>query len=253
MAAYSVSNFTPTFSPNTGGIISNSFAGKVDFSTNYNAYSSAIGDIDGDGKPDLVVVNPNLISVFRNTASSGSITSSSFATKVNFTIANSALNIALGDIDGDGKLDIVVANGTVISVFRNTSSSGSISFAAKVDFTASGDAIAVAIGDIDGDGKPDIVAANNSYNTVSVFRNTGSSGSITSNSFAAKVDFPTGGSRTVSVAIGDIDGDGKPDIVAANQYSAGVYVLRTQAIMVLLPAVHLYNMLLLQLEIIQIA
>ncbi|WP_458420801.1 FG-GAP repeat domain-containing protein, partial [Pseudomonas aeruginosa] len=49
----------------------------------------------------------------------------------------------------------------------------------------------------------------------SVYRNTSSSGSIGSGSFAAKVDFTTG-SGPVSVAIGDIDGDGKPDLAVAN-------------------------------------
>ncbi|MFK9307195.1 FG-GAP repeat domain-containing protein, partial [Escherichia coli] len=77
----------------------------------------------------------------------------------------------------------------------NISSTGSIvagSFAAKVDFTTGSLPYAVAIGDLDGDGKPDLVVANNISNTLSVLRNTSSSGSIGSGSFAAKVDFATG-------------------------------------------------------------
>jgi len=83
--------------------------------------------------------------------------------------------------------------------------------ATRVDFTTGTNPYGVVIGDIDGDGKPDIAVANWGSNTVSVFRNTGSSGSITTSSLAAKVDFTTG-SNPIDIAIGDIDGDGKPDL-----------------------------------------
>ena len=66
---------------------------------------------------------------------------------------------------------------------------GSVNFSTKVDFTTSSNPYGVAIGDIDGDGKSDVVAVNLSSNTISVFRNTSSSGSISSGSFSTKVDF----------------------------------------------------------------
>ncbi len=102
-------------------------------------------------------------------------------------------------------------SGTV-SIFRNTGTIGSVSFATKVDFTTGLFPISVAIGDVDGDGKPDIVVTNYSSGSISVFRNTGTIGSV---SYAAKVDFMTG-SGPHSVAIGDIDGDGKFDLAVAN-------------------------------------
>ena len=73
------------------------------------------------------------------------------------------------------------------------------SFAAKVDFSTGTTPEAIAIGDLDGDGKPDLAVANTFSDTVSVLRNTSTSGSL---SFAAKVDFSTG-NHPVSVAIGD--------------------------------------------------
>ena len=234
LACASTTKFTPVFSPNKTSIGTNDFSTKVDFTTGAATRSVAIGDIDGDGKPDLVVANSNsnTVSVFRNTSSSGSISSGSFSAKVDFTTGSGPLSVAIGDIDGDGKPDLVVANfnDNTVSVFRNTSSSGSItssSFAAKVDFaTGSGSGpYWVAIGDIDGDGKPDLAVANQSSNTVSVLRNTSSTGSITSSSFAANVDFATG-SAPVSVVIGDIDGDGKPDLAVVNSSSYNVSVLR---------------------------
>ena len=78
---------------------------------------------------------------------------------------------------------------------------------------------------MNGDGKPDLAVANRSSAKVSVLRNTATSGSIAAGSFAAKVDFTTG-TGPVSVALGDLDGDGKPDLAVANYGSATVSVLR---------------------------
>jgi hypothetical protein len=115
---------------------------------------------------------------YRNTSVSGSITASSFASGVGFTTGDSPYNVAIGDVNGDGKPDLVVANvfGNTVSVLKNTSISGSItasSFASKVDIATSlgSTPYYVAIGDVDGDGKLDLVTANSSNNTISVLRN----------------------------------------------------------------------------------
>jgi len=68
--------------------------------------------IDGDGKPDLVVVNivaAVSISVFRNTSTSGSITTGSLAARLTLCRSES-IGVAIGDIDGDGKPDLAVTN-----------------------------------------------------------------------------------------------------------------------------------------------
>ena len=211
----------------SGLITSASLSAKMDFTIGGVPYDIAIGDLDGDGKPDLAVPNnsSNTVSVFRNTSTSGSITSASFAPKVDFTTGSAPLAVAISDLDGDGKPDLAVANygSNTVSVFRNTSTNGSItssSFAAKVDFTTGTGPESVTISDLDGDGKPDLAVANYGSNTVSIFRNSSMSGSITSASFAAKVDFTTGNySCPGDIEIGDLDGDGKPDLAVANNGS----------------------------------
>lgn len=208
------------------------FSPKVDFTTGTDPQGVAIGDIDGDGKPDIVVTNwgSDFVSVYRNSSVSGSITAASFEPRVDFTVGGNSPFVALGDIDGDGKPDMIVAcrTGNVVSVFRNTSTPGSISaasFASKVDFATGNGPDGIAIGDIDGDGKPDLAVSNYTSNTVSIFRNTSITGTITAASFAPKEDLITG-LQPYNIALGDLDNDGKPDIVVSNYNSQSISIYR---------------------------
>ncbi len=228
-ASGTVSVFRNTSS--SGAINSTSFAAKVDFTTGANPISVAIGDLDGDGKSELTVVNYGsaTISVFRNTASSGTIANSSFAAKVDFTVGTNPRSVAIGDLDGDGKPDLAIANTTssTVSILRNTFTTiGTISFAAKVDYTTGSAPHFVAIGDLDGDGKADLATANNGSASVSVLRNNSIAGTI---SLETKVDF-TAGSFPVSMAIGDLDTDGKAEMVVTNFGSAGVSVFKNNSV-----------------------
>lgn len=218
--------FLPAFAGFSQTIDSTFFSAKTDFTAGNNALLTASGDLDGDGKVDLAVSNNSgtSFSVLRNTGSSGSV---SFATKVDFTTGSNPWGIAIGDLDGDGKLDVVTtaSGGNVVSVFRNTGSSGSVSFATKVDFTTGAVPLGTAIEDLDGDGKLDIAVVNQTDDDLSVFRNTSVPGTIDANSFAAKVDFATG-DQPDRVAIGDVDGDGKPELLVTNAVDQTVSVLR---------------------------
>lgn len=203
-----------------GSITGSSFDSKIDFPAVAGSEDVTFEDIDGDGKLDLIVGYFSGFSVYRNTSIVGSITESSFASKLDFIGARAeADGLAIGDLDGDGKPDVVITdrNANVISIFHNTSINGSISFDAKVDFSVGTVASpqSLAICDLDGDNKSDIIVANDASGKISIFRNTCGVGTITSSSFSTRVDI-NAGSNPRSVALGDLNGDGKSEIVVAN-------------------------------------
>jgi uncharacterized protein YjdB len=217
----------------SGSVNSGSLALKVDFTTGDSPAGLAVGDVDGDGKPDIAVANnnANTISVFRNTAAPGTISTASLAAKTDFTAGSNPVSITFADFDADGKADIAVANSAdnSLSVFRNTSIAGNITtsaFTPRTDFPTGIEPSSIVAIDIDNDGKPDLVAANRNANTISVIRNTAASGIINSSSFAAKVDFATGSKPQGNIGTGDLDGDGKPDLAIANFDGNTVTVLR---------------------------
>jgi gliding motility-associated-like protein len=207
------------------GIGSIGFDPKVDFTTGLGPACATFADLDADGRLELIVGNYNedKISIFRNTTVGTTI---SFDPKVDITVGTSPISISATDIDGDGKLDLVIsasdaATGNKISILRNIGS-GTISFeSAFVLSTGAGSIPWISTtGDIDGDGKPDIVVANNGTNNVSVFRNNSSSGTIL---FDSRLDFATG-SGPRSVALGDLNGDGLPDMVVGNESANNVSI-----------------------------
>ncbi len=205
------------------------FGTGVAFAANTGAFGITSADFDGDGKVDIAAVDTGsaTVSVFRNTSTTGTINSGSFATAVDFSTGTTPIDVEAADIDGDGKIDILATNSTsgTVSVLRNTATAGSItagSFGTSADFSVGTNPSGVAVGDIDGDGKVDIAASNSASNTVTVFRNTSSSGSI---SLATGVAFATANGPQ-GLSIGDLDGDGKPDIAVAAVSANVVSVLR---------------------------
>src|SRR5438552_9521026 len=134
----------------------------------------------------------------------------SFAAKQDFATGSIPRSVTVGDLNGDGGLDLAVANQTsnTVSVLLNTTTPGSAtpSFTAKQDFATGTNPLSVTVGDLNGDGKLDLAIANNNSSTASVLLNTTAPGAATP-SFAAKQDFATGASPH-SVTVGDLNRDG---------------------------------------------
>ena len=234
LTGFSSKPFVVTF-PGGGSIDACSFAPKVDFAADSNPFGVMASDFDGDGKPDIAVVNrtSRTLLVYRNTSSLGLINAASLAAPISRATAPvDPIGAATADLDGDGKLDIVLANaGSVssVSVYRNTSTTGNVSFDDRVDYGTGVHPINIAINDLDNDGKPEIVVCNRFSNSVSVLKNISSAGGFIANSFAPKVDF-TVGFEPFGISIADLDADGRPDITAVNNSSGSVSVLRNTTV-----------------------
>ncbi|MDB5253627.1 MAG: C-terminal target protein [Flaviaesturariibacter sp.] len=210
---------------NTSTVGSIAFAAAQAFGTGSSSRNVAVADFDGDGRLDLAVSNQgaNTVSVLRNTSISNTV---SFASKVDLVTAAEPEGVAAGDLDGDGKPEIAAAGYTSasqVSIFKNTSVPGTISFSTKQDLSTAAWPWDVAIVDLNGDSKKELLVSANSANQLSVFQNTTTAGTLT---FAARQDFPLGASPR-GLGIGEINGDGKPDVAAACYFSSSlVSVLR---------------------------
>jgi hypothetical protein len=223
LTGWSSTPFSVTFPGGGSGFFVSSFLPKIDSSAGLGTVNLNTADIDGDGKPDVAAVSDvrNVVFVYHNNSTNGSI---SLSSKITLVTGEKPTSVVFADLDGDGRLDLVIANSgdSSISVLRNTSVSNSISFGSKTDYRTGKSAVGVAACDFDNDGKPDIATVNGADNSVSVLRNSSTAGNI---SFAPKADFSTGNNPT-SIAVSDLNGDGKQDIAVTNYNDNSISVLR---------------------------
>jgi hypothetical protein len=189
-----------------------SFALARNYPTGLGPVSVAIGNLNGDGKPDLATANleANTVSVLLNRGHGR------FERGPDYRAGGDPRSVAIGDLNGDRKRDLMTVNAdaNTASVLLNK---GHGSFQPRHDYPTGPGPLSIAIGDLNGDGKPDLATANRTE-TVSVLLNKGNG------SFQLRRDYPTG-LGPVSVAIGDLNGDGKPDIATANFDANTVSVL----------------------------
>ena len=133
-----------------------------------------------------------------------------FNTQTTYGAGDRPVFVAVGNFNGDGAQDLVVANNDSYGSGYNVSvllADGSGGFEPQTTFEVGVDPRSVAVEDFNGDNIPDLAVANRSSNNVSVLLGDGSG------SFGTQTTFGGGGE---DLAVGDFDRDGTPDLAVAN-------------------------------------
>ncbi len=203
----------------------------------YDATSVVVADVNGDGKPDLVVTNCSFTGgcTSDKTGAVGVLLGNgdgTFQTAMAYSSGGYvfATSVAVADVNGDGKPDLLVTNTCAIS---DDCSNGSVTvllnngdgtFQTAVPYSSGGqEPYSVAVADVNGDGKPDLVVANScaSYPNCA---NVGVIGVLLGNgngTFQTAATYGSGGWQADSIAVADVNGDGKPDLIVMNECASG--------------------------------
>jgi len=194
----------------------------------------AIADVNGDGIPDIVTANGVGGTITQYSVLLGNGNGSFTAVHGSpFVLGENPQSVAIADVNGDGKPDVVTANSGIPNVFGENVSvlagngNGTFSNASGSPYPVGNNPISVTVADLTNNGIQDIVVANKDDNTVSVLLGNGG-GSFSPDPFSSP-GLPPGtfavGTSPVSVAVADLTNNGIPDIVTANSGSNDVSVL----------------------------
>ena len=171
---------------------------------------------EGRRRGTLLVASSAVALSLAVAALSASATVPSFARSIT-GIGDDAVAVAIGDLNGDGRADLVTAdyNPEGVSVALNR---GGGRFGGVAAFRVAGLAGSVAIGDLNGDSTPDVATANTDPDTVSVLLGSGDG------RLGGRRDYAVG-RQPVLLAIADLNADAKRDVVVAENMTSQVAVL----------------------------
>ena len=204
---------SPTLTLLYGGATAGAFSAPVTLPLGANryAYAVAVADFNGDGKPDIAVAasGGHSVLLFLQNAGGGFSGVTPSAIAVNGT----PYSIAAAALSG-GSQDLAVGLGTgQLAILKGN---GDGTFQAESDYPCGTTPAAIKIADLDGANGPDIAVADyTASSSVIVFLNDGSGG------FGLGTAYPTGDGYAIDLAIGDLNGDGIPDLAVANSGAPG--------------------------------
>ncbi len=210
-----------------------SFNSGSNFATDANPVGIVAGDFDGDTNIDLAVA------ISTAPTDLGAPSSASLDYRVNILPGDGAGNfgaisrfrvgdvapldlqaptsIAAGLFNLDAKLDLAVGGTNGIAILVNNSTPGNFNFALQPGLLGASSIVSLAVGNLDAGNNSDIVAAT-TVNTVEVYRNTGRNAPVT---FLPVTSIAVAAGSTGRIALGDLNSDGKSDIVLSNGAAAG--------------------------------
>ncbi|MEA2238336.1 MAG: hypothetical protein QOC81_3060 [Thermoanaerobaculia bacterium] len=177
--------------------------------------SIAIGDFNGDGKLDLAASND----VSNNVSIMAGIGDGTFGAAVNYAVPAGIHSVAIADTNGDGKADLAISNATANSVSILTGR-GDGTFAAAVNYAVGGPN-QVITADFNGDGRTDLAVTVSDYYFFTLLNN--GVCALNCNTIAPAANYAAS-TTPQSVAVGDLNGDGKPDLVTANSGANNVSI-----------------------------
>jgi hypothetical protein len=189
------------------------FAPSVNYATGQGCRCVTIGDLNGDGLADLAAVNEGTdqFSVLLN------LGDGVFAPAVNYPLGDYYMHlsaVAIGDMDGDGHLDLVIGDYT--NGFFVAYGLGDGTFAPALRYAQNYGAVSIIPVDLNNDGRLDLAYAGNFR--LAVVLNLGD------RTFSAPVYYGDPATRFCSVAAGDVDGDGDIDLASAASSQGYVHV-----------------------------
>lgn len=169
-----------------------------------------IGDFNRDHKLDVALTQSGLVSIFLGNGDG------TFQSNVDYGSDGSAIALAMGDFNRDGRIDLVVANfnGNNTTHVSTLLGNGDGTFGNVAAYATGQHPVGVIAADFNGDKKVDLATVNTYDGTVSVLMNAGGG------KFGAAASYPVSSGQYGTIVSADFSGDGFPDIATAN-YSAG--------------------------------
>jgi hypothetical protein len=178
----------------------------------------AVQDLNGDGRPDLVVANTGTQTAPSNNVSVLINVAGTFPAHVEYPTGNGPASVAIGDFNKDGSPDLAVANsldGTV-SVLLGKSDG---TFQTQKVYPVGSDPMAVAAGDFNADGNLDLAVGNFNDSTISILLGNGNG------TFKPQVTFATAFGEPYAIVVVDFNGDQKLDLAVSNEGEDSVSIL----------------------------